>query len=111
MKCGDCQDEIRRGLEERKRVEIYTQPDGSEKAFGINMPDGLLSAATGTLRRAEHQKCWWAHKNKETRAATVLARKQEERRADPGHHERAEQDWRDPMTVEIGDLGEGVGTA
>lgn len=111
MKCGDCLQEIKRGLEERKRVEFHRQPDESVKVFGVNMPDGSLEQAIGKLIRAEHQKCYWAHKNKETRTAAAEVRatealdaKRAERADDPGHHERAEQDWRDPTTVEIEEL-------
>ncbi len=58
MKCGICKRDIRRGVEQAKRVE-YHLVDGEEKVFGHQMPDGPLSAATGPLVRVIHSIHYW----------------------------------------------------
>lgn len=60
MKCAVCKRDIRRGMEEQKRVEYRQQGDGTVKVFGYQMPDGPLSAVTGRLVRVIHSKHYWA---------------------------------------------------
>lgn len=67
MRCATCKREIRRGVEEQKRVEYHRQDDGSVKIFGYQMPDGPLSAATGPLVRVIHSKHYWADTKDERR--------------------------------------------
>jgi hypothetical protein len=59
MRCAGCKQEIRRGAEERKRVEFRLQPDGSTKVFGWQMPDGDLDKASGQLVKVMHSKEYW----------------------------------------------------
>lgn len=61
MRCAECKLLIRRGVEEQKRVEYHLMPDGSVKVFGYQMPDGPLSAATGTLVKVIHSRHYWAN--------------------------------------------------
>jgi hypothetical protein len=65
LRCAICKRQIRRGIEEQKRVEYRLQPDGSEKIFGHQMPDGPLAKATGSLIKVIHSVHYWA----ETKAA------------------------------------------
>jgi hypothetical protein len=60
MRCQVCKRQIRRGVEEQKRVQYHLQPDGSEKIFGYQMPDGPLTSATGPLVRVMHSIHYWA---------------------------------------------------
>jgi hypothetical protein len=60
MKCAECKRDIRRGVEEAKRVEYRRQPDQTVKVFGYQMPDGSLEAATGILVKVIHSKHYWA---------------------------------------------------
>lgn len=64
MRCNPCQQPIRPGAEERKRVEwhvVFNEARGNEvRVFGENMPDGPLSQATGRLLKVAHSKCYWA---------------------------------------------------
>lgn len=59
MKCAVCKRDIRRGVEEQKRVE-YHQVGDVIKVFGYQMPDGPLSAATGPLVKVIHSIHYWA---------------------------------------------------
>jgi hypothetical protein len=50
-------------------VEYRRQPDRTVKVFGVQMPDGKLSEATGILVKAVHSKCYWIARRQEERAA------------------------------------------
>jgi hypothetical protein len=67
VKCAVCRREIRRGVEEQKRVEYHRQPDGTIKIFGYQMPDGELSKATGPLVKVIHSKHYWSARKTEER--------------------------------------------
>lgn len=71
-RCFSCQGVIRPGMEMAKRVEFWQQPDTTVKVFGENMPDGPLSAATGTLVRIQHQKEYWAQTKRGRRGGDAV---------------------------------------
>jgi hypothetical protein len=60
MRCASCKRQIRRGVEEQKRVEYRRMPDGTVKIFGYQMPDGTLAEAHGQLVRVVHSVHYWA---------------------------------------------------
>jgi hypothetical protein len=60
MRCCYCPREIKGQMEVAKRVEYREWPDGEERVYGENMPDGTLNQAQGRLIKAAHQKCYWA---------------------------------------------------
>jgi len=59
MKCAMCKRQIRRGVEEQKRVEYRQTPDGI-KIFGYQMPAGSLNEAYGPLVKVIHSVHYWA---------------------------------------------------
>jgi hypothetical protein len=66
VKCAQCKRDIRRGEEERKRVE-YRMVGGEVRVFGYQMPDGPLADATGHLVKVIHSKHYWANLKDERR--------------------------------------------
>jgi hypothetical protein len=59
MRCAVCKRQIRRGVEEQKRVE-YRMVDGETRIFGYQMPDGPLAEAHGPLVKVIHSVHYWA---------------------------------------------------
>jgi hypothetical protein len=59
MRCAICKRQIRRGVEEAKRIEYRQQPDGSVKIFGYQMKDGSLAEAHGPLVKVIHSVHYW----------------------------------------------------
>lgn len=74
MKCCACHRGIASGVEAKKMVVEYTQPDGSTKLFGYQMPDGELPAATGRILRGWHAKCFHVQRKREARGDAVTGR-------------------------------------
>ncbi len=68
MKCHTCKRAIAAGIEQRKMIAEYRQPDGTVVAFGLLMPAGPLSQATGQILRAFHGKCFYNTRRREARA-------------------------------------------
>jgi hypothetical protein len=66
MKCATCKRQIRRGVEEQKRVEYRQTPDGI-KIFGYQMPAGPLNEAYGPLVKVIHSVHYWAEVKAERR--------------------------------------------
>ncbi len=67
MRCAVCKRQIRRGVEEQKRVEYRLQKDKTVKIFGYQMPDGPLTAASGPLVRVIHSVHYWEQVKAERR--------------------------------------------
>jgi hypothetical protein len=66
MRCQYCKRQIRRGIEEQKRVEYRQTPNGV-KIFGYQMPDGTLNEAYGPLIKVIHSVHYWAETKAERR--------------------------------------------
>lgn len=73
MRCYYCKRDISKGPETTKMVCQYTQGDSTVKTFGLNMPDGPLSAAAGQLFRAWHSKCYFQAKKREGRGGDAMS--------------------------------------
>lgn len=58
---------IAAGIEARKMIVAYDQIDGTVKVFGYQMPDGPISAATGSLKHGWHHKCFHVARKREAR--------------------------------------------
>lgn len=71
MRCTVCKTLIAAGVDQQKMIVEYVQPDGAVKTFGYLMPDGPLTAATGTLHRAFHHKHYHVVRKQNARIAAA----------------------------------------
>lgn len=74
MKCNACKGNIASGVEAKKAIIEYQQPDGTTKIFGYMMPDGPLSQATGRIVRAWHNKHFHVVRKREAKGDAVHGR-------------------------------------
>jgi hypothetical protein len=66
VRCAICKRQIRRGVEEQKRVE-YRLSGGKTRIFGYQMPDGTLAEAYGQLVKVIHSVHYWQQVKAERR--------------------------------------------
>ncbi len=71
MKCGECRRSIAAGIEAKRMICEYLQSDGTTKVFGLQMPDGPLTQATGQLTRGWHNRCYWALRKRNLRDSSI----------------------------------------
>ncbi len=74
MRCNHCKRTIAAGVEARKLIAEYTQPDGTTVVFGFQMSAGELSAATGVLVRGWHNRCYHIVRKRAARGDAVTGR-------------------------------------
>ncbi len=74
MRCHQCKRPVAAGVEARKMIVEYTQPDDTVRTFGHLMSDGPLTAATGRLLRGWHNKCYHIARKREARGDAVTGR-------------------------------------
>ncbi len=74
MKCDSCHHSIASGVDAKKMICAYTQPDGATRIFGYLMPDGPLTEATGRLAKGWHHKCYHQLRKREARGNAVTGR-------------------------------------
>jgi len=74
VKCCDCKRNIAAGVAAAKMVVEYLQADGTVKVFGFQMPDGPLTAATGSLLHGHHAKCYHMVRKRQARGDAVTGR-------------------------------------
>jgi hypothetical protein len=67
MRCAVCKRQIRRGVEEQKRVEYRQGFGGKVNIYGYQMPDGTLAEAHGPLIKVIHSVHYWAEVKAERR--------------------------------------------
>lgn len=74
MRCNLCKRPIASGVEARKMIVEFTQPNRTTKLFGYQMPDGELTAATGVLFRGWHNRCFHVVRKRAARGDVVSGR-------------------------------------